>query len=72
MRRDLPSEQSDRFSGKLRHYHRSSKLRRTWEDWVEGDMAKKRQARNWLKILGITFGCLALGGIVVGLILELR
>jgi hypothetical protein len=72
MKRDLISAQPGRFSGKLRHYHRSSRLRRTWEEWVEGDLAKKRQAKNWLKIVSVTFGCLALVGIVVGLVLELR
>ncbi len=72
MKRDLIIEQADRFRGKLRHYHRSGgKFRRTWDDWVEGDLAKQRRNRNLLRMLGVTFSFMALGGIVIGLILEL-
>jgi hypothetical protein len=73
MKRNLSSEQPDRFTGSLRHYHRSgSRTQRSWDDWVDGDLAKTRRARkNWPKILGIILGVLGLGGIVAGLLVEL-
>jgi hypothetical protein len=72
MKRNFPSEQPDRFSGSLRHYHRSgSQTQRSWDDWVDGDLAKKRRSRNWLKLIGITLGVLALAGIIAGLLVEL-
>jgi hypothetical protein len=74
MKRNLHSEQPDRFSGSLRHYHRSgSQTQRSWDEWVDGDLAKKkRRSRNWLKITGITLAVLALVGIIAGLMVELR
>lgn len=72
MKRNFPSEQPDRFSGNLRHYHRSgSQTQRSWDDWVDGDLAKTRRTRNWPKILGTVVGVLALVGIIVGLLVEL-
>jgi hypothetical protein len=72
MKRNFPSEQPDRFSGSLRHYHRSgSQTQRSWDDWVDGDLAKKRRSRNWPKVIGITLGGLALAGIIAGLLVEL-
>jgi len=66
-----PDEHS-KFSGNLRHYHRSSAQRqRTWDEWVEGPSSKVRTPRNWLKIIGITVGVLALAGIIAGLVIEL-
>lgn len=72
MKRNLPSEQPDRFNGSLRHYHRSgSQMQRSWDDWVDGDLAKTRRSRNWLKFFGIMLGLLALSGIIAGLLVEL-
>lgn len=72
MKRNSPTELPDRFSGSLRHYHRSgSQTQRTWDDWVDGDLAKTRRARNWPKILGIVVGMLGLSAIVAGLLVEL-
>lgn len=72
MKRNPSSEQPDRFAGSLRHYHRTaSHTRRTWDDWVDGDLAKTRRSRNWLKFIGITLGVLALSAIVAGLLVEL-
>jgi hypothetical protein len=72
MKRDFQSVSSDRFKGNLRHYHRSdTRAKRTWDDWIEGTPTIARPSRNWLKLLGIAFGVLALGGIIVGLMIEL-
>lgn len=73
MKRTLPSESDARFRGHLRHYHRlGTKAPRTWDDWVEGAVAKTGRKKNWLKIVGIIAGVLALAGIIVGLLVELR
>ncbi|MGL5017419.1 MAG: hypothetical protein ACRDBP_04745 [Luteolibacter sp.] len=73
MKRNLPSDRGDRFSGNVRHYHRASaQEQQTWDRWVEGDAAKKRRAKKWLKGFGIALSLLALGGIVVGLYMELK
>ena len=69
-----PSERDDstRFSGTLRHYHRSnSQPQRTWDEWVDGKSAKSGST-NWLKISVITLALLALAGVIAGLIIELR
>jgi hypothetical protein len=71
MRRDSITEQADRFRGRLRHYHRTNGIRRTWDDWVEGDSARKRRKRSWLRVVGVTFSVLALASIIVGLLVEL-
>lgn len=72
MKRTLPSEGQDRFSGNLRHYHRSgAPSQRSWDDWVEGDQAKTRSSKNWLKIIAVMVALLGLGGIIIGLLVEL-
>ena len=67
-----PTNEQDRFTGNLRHYHRvGAPPQRTWDDWVDGDLAKSRSSKNWLKIIGIVVGALALIGIIVGLVVEM-
>ncbi len=71
MKPSHPPEEHAKFSGNLRHYHRSgAKTQRSWDDWVEGTSAKTK-SRNWLKITGIIVGLLALTGIIAGLVIEL-
>lgn len=73
MKRTHSPEEHARFSGNLRHYHRTgSQTQRSWDDWVEGGAAKPRSSKNWLKIIGIVGGALALSGIIIGLIIEMR
>jgi hypothetical protein len=73
MKRSYPSEQPDRFSGNLRHYHRSgSQTQRSWDEWVDGDLAKTRRGRKWPTLIGIALGALALASIIIGLVVELR
>ncbi len=72
MKRGPSPELQDRFSGSLRHYHRTvAAPQRSWDDWVEGSKAKRKNGRNWLKVSGVAFGLLALGGIIAGLVIEL-
>ena len=72
MKRNLTSEGHSKFSGNLRHYHRSgAQAQRTWEEWVEGPSSKSLSSRNWFKIIGIIVGVLALLGIIVGMFIVL-
>ena len=72
MKRTLPPEQNARFSGSLRHYHRSgTQTQRSWDDWVEGAAGKPKASRNVGKILALVIGVLALVGIIAGLVIEL-
>ena len=62
-----------RFSGHLRHYHRSgSKRQKSWDEWVDGKASNHDASKKWLKILGALIALVALAGIVTGLIIELR
>ena len=73
MKPPSPEYDNTRFSGHLRHYHRSgTKVQKSWDEWVEGRPPSGRASRNWLKIIGAIVAILALAGIVVGLINELR
>jgi glucose uptake protein GlcU len=73
MKPRIPTNGEDRFSGSVRHYHRSgAKPQRSWDEWVDGDLARTGRARNWPKAIGIILGVLALVGIIVGLMVELR
>jgi hypothetical protein len=73
MKPRIPSTGQDRFSGSVRHYHRGgAKPQRSWDEWVDGDLARSGRARNWPKVIGIILGVLALVGIIVGLMVELR
>jgi len=73
MKHNSPLDDESRFTGQLRHYHRSgARQQRTWEEWVEGDGAKPGKLRKWLKIAGIVVALLALGGVIAGLVIALR
>jgi len=73
MKRTLPPDQNAKFSGNLRHYHRSGHQQlKTWDDWVEGASAQTfKKKKNWLKIVGIFAGALALSAIIAGLLIEM-
>ncbi len=73
MKRNFPVDEESRFSGQLRHYHRSgAKQRRTWDEWVDGDNPKSGSLRKWLKISGIIAALLVLGAIIAGLVIALQ
>ncbi len=73
MNRTLPPDENAKFSGNLRHYHRTgAQTQKSWDDWVDGSGVKNRTSRNWLKVIGIVLASLALSGIIIGLIVELR
>jgi hypothetical protein len=64
-------DESSRFRGGLKHYHRTgSQPQSSWDEWVEGE-AKARPRRNWLMILGIVAGIAAVVAIGVGLVIEM-
>jgi len=72
------SDEPTRFSGHIRHYHRGgARPQKTWDEWVDGKSAKSAKSaksgasRNWIKIVGVIVGTLALAGIITGLIIEL-
>lgn len=68
---DPPSEPA-RFSGSLRHYHRSAtQTQRSWDEWVDGPRAKPRGKKKWLKTTAIIVAGLTLLGVAVGLAIEL-
>ncbi len=62
-----------RFSGAVRHYHRSGpRPQKSWDEWVDAKSARAAGSRNWVKIIAIFVAVLALTGIITGLIIELR
>lgn len=72
MKSSHPPDKPSEFSGSLRHYHRSGAQRQgTWDEWVGGPSSKVRRSRNWLEIIGIIAGVLALAGIITGLVIVL-
>jgi hypothetical protein len=72
MKHPSPIDEKSRFSGPLRHYHRSGPgTQRSWDEWVDGKPGESKSAVKWLKIAGIVLAFLALGGIIVGLVIEL-
>ena len=72
MRRTPPPDDGAKFSGNLRHYHRTgAQTQRTWDDWVEGSPTKARKPRRWPKIAGIMIAVLVLCAVITGLIIEL-
>ena len=72
MNRTLPPDENAKFSGNLRHYHRTgAQTQKSWDDWVDGSGVKNHKSKNWLKVIGIIVAALALSGIITGLIVEL-
>jgi hypothetical protein len=72
MKRTHSTAEDSKFSGNLRHYHRTgSQTQRSWDDWVDGGAVKPRGSKNRLKIIGIIAGVLALFAIIAGLIIEM-
>jgi hypothetical protein len=72
MKNSSPPSEPARFSGSLRHYHRSAaQTQRSWDEWVDGPGAKPRGNKSWLKTTAIIVAGLVLLGIAVGLAIEL-
>ncbi len=68
-----PADENARFSGQLRHYHRTTaKPQKSWDEWIDGRPADPAALGNWMKIAGIIVGILALAAIAIGLFIELR
>ncbi len=73
MNRLPPQNEKPRFSGALRHYHRSGcQTQRTWEEWVDGKASRSWVTKKSIAVIVITLAVLALAGIITGLIIELR
>jgi hypothetical protein len=70
MKRMSPSE-SSRFKGGIRHCHRAGSRQASWEEWIDGQSHSTRLKKHWLKIIIVAAAILALGGIIVGLVVEL-
>jgi len=65
-------DESARFSGPLRHYHRSgAKTHLSWDEWVDGKSARSGSSK-WPQIILSMMAVLTLGGIIAGLIITLR
>ena len=72
MKHHLPRNESDRFKGSLRHYHRSGlQQNRSWDEWIDGKSAGSKGSVKWLRISIVIVAVLALGGIIAGLVIEL-
>ena len=73
MKRPRPLNDGTRFSGQLRHYHRSGVSQpRSWDQWVDGEDAKPGVWLKVLKVAGIVLALLVLGAIIAGLVISLR
>jgi hypothetical protein len=73
MKGPSPLDEKTRFSGQMRHYHRSAPpAQRTWDEWVDGKSTGSRIRRNWLKIVLIAIAVIMLGAVIAGLIIELQ
>ena len=65
-------DESARFRGSVRHYHRAAKpADKNWDAWVNGTVTARGKSKNWLKILLTVIASLALLGVIVGLFIEL-
>lgn len=73
MNRPDPQNAKSRFSGTLRHYHRTNhQAQQTWEEWVDGKSSRSWITKKSITILVITLSVLALAAIIAGLVVELR
>lgn len=70
-----PNHRDDdsRFSGRLRHYHRTNtQPERSWDDWVDGGNPGKPTGKvPWLRGIGITTAVIALLAVLAGLYIEM-
>ena len=72
MKHPSPIDKHDRFSGSLRHYHRAGgQKQRTWDEWIDGTPTDSKKSISRVKIALVVLAILGLGGIIVGLIVEL-
>lgn len=73
MKHPLQRNESSRFQGSLRHYHRSvSQNNRTWEEWIDGRVVRRKPPTYWLKVVVSVVASLILVAVVIGLYIELR
>ena len=66
-------DENSRFRGSVRHYHRAARTnQKNWDEWINGTSSGPKRSRNWTKILLVFVGSLALLGVVIGLVIEMR
>lgn len=66
----------ERFHTPIRHYHRvNTQNEMSWDEWADGrpghDRYSPENIKKWLKISACLLCLLTLGGIIVGLFIEL-
>jgi hypothetical protein len=73
MKPPIQRDESSRFRGSLRHYHRAvNQNNRTWEEWIDGRVVHRKPATYWLKMVVTILGSIILVAVVIGLYIELR
>ncbi|MCU0748757.1 MAG: hypothetical protein MUF13_04335 [Akkermansiaceae bacterium] len=73
MKHPIQRDETSRFQGSLRHYHRSvSQSNRTWDEWVDGKSTGRKPAVYWVKLIATIAAVLTLAAVVAGLFIELR
>jgi hypothetical protein len=72
MKTPLSQDDPPRFQGPLRHYHRSgAKPHKSWDEWVEGKPADLHLPKSKKKVIVWGVALIALGGLIVGLVVNL-
>jgi len=68
-----PVDDNARFSGHIRHYHRSgAKPRKSWDEWIDGKSADSNARWDGLKISGSIVALLVLAAIAIGLLIKFQ
>jgi len=66
-------DETSRFQGSLRHYHRAvNQNNRTWEEWIDGRAVQRRPPTYWLKLVVTILASIILVAVVIGLYIELQ
>lgn len=73
MKPPIHRDETSRFQGSLRHYHRAvNQNNRTWEEWIDGRVVQRKPATYWLKVVVAILASIILVAVVIGLYIELR
>lgn len=64
-------DESSRFRGGLKHYHRTgAQPQSSWDQWIDGEGAPRSKVK-WGRIIGLAISLLALIGIGLALYIEM-
>lgn len=73
MKPPIQRDESSRFRGSLRHYHRAvNQNNRTWDEWVDGRVVHRKSPTYWLKLVVTILASIILVAVVIGLYIELQ